>query len=133
MRRTTGEVLSAPSDRVNSAKNEDYGDCNRSVKMKVIKALLDAWKQQGHRVLLFCQTRQMLDILESFVASQKYVYSRMDGETPVKNRIAMVDESNKTPAMFVVLLTTKVGGLGINLTGADRVVIYDPDWAAEST
>ncbi|TPX33997.1 hypothetical protein SmJEL517_g03220 [Synchytrium microbalum] len=115
-------------ERVANSETEEYGDYNRSGKMKVIKALLDTWKQQGHRVLLFCQTRQMLDILEKFVISQHLVYRRMDGDTAVKNRIAMVDEFNETPSIFVFLLTTKVGGLGINLTGANRVIIYDPDW-----
>ena len=52
----------------------------------------------------------------------------MDGNTAIKNRIEMVDEFNATSSILVFLLTTKVGGLGINLTGANRVIIYDPDW-----
>ncbi|RKO85515.1 hypothetical protein BDK51DRAFT_32338, partial [Blyttiomyces helicus] len=52
----------------------------------------------------------------------------MDGTTAVKNRIAMVDEFNDNPSIYVFLLTTKVGGLGINLTGANRLIIFDPDW-----
>ena len=52
----------------------------------------------------------------------------MDGATPIRNRIAMVDEFNDKKDLFVFLLTTKVGGLGINLTGANRIIIFDPDW-----
>lgn len=52
----------------------------------------------------------------------------MDGTTPVKDRMSLVDRFNCTRSVYIFLLTTKVGGLGVNLTGADRVVIYDPDW-----
>jgi DNA excision repair protein ERCC-6 len=70
----------------------------------------------------------MCDILESLIRNQGFQYRRMDGNTPIRNRIAMVDEFNHQTSIQVFLLTTKVGGLGINLTGANRVVIYDPDW-----
>ena len=52
----------------------------------------------------------------------------MDGTTTVDQRMPLVDEFNHTPDIFIFLLTTKVGGLGINLTGANRVIIFDPDW-----
>ncbi|KAL0145871.1 DNA dependent ATPase [Mucor lusitanicus] len=106
----------------------DYGNPERSGKMIVVRALLKMWKQQQHRVLLFCQTRQMLDILEIMMKRSHYRYLRMDGTTPVGQRIAMVNEFNTVPDIFVFLLTTKVGGLGLNLTGADRVILFDPDW-----
>ena len=71
----------------------------------------------------------MLDILERYVRSIKGIkYRRMDGNTPIQLRQSLVDEFNNDPNLHVFLLTTKVGGLGINLTGADRVIIYDPDW-----
>ncbi len=53
---------------------------------------------------------------------------RMDGTSTISKRMGMVDEYNSNSEVFIFLLTTKVGGLGINLTGADRVLIYDPDW-----
>ncbi|KAI8604269.1 DNA repair and recombination protein RAD26 [Dissophora ornata] len=106
----------------------DYGHCSRSGKMVVVKALLQMWQKEKHRVLLFSQTRTMLDILEKFIKSEDYVYRRMDGTTPIKNRMGLVDEFNARDDIFVFLLTTKVGGLGVNLTGADRVIIFDPDW-----
>ncbi|TPX58429.1 hypothetical protein PhCBS80983_g03115 [Powellomyces hirtus] len=115
-------------ERLQSEHKEDYGAVSRSGKMKVVQALLKMWKRQGHRTLLFCQTRQMQDILQKFIEREGHTYRRMDGTTPIKNRIAMVDEFNGNPSIYLFLLTTKVGGLGINLTGANRIVIFDPDW-----
>lgn len=107
----------------------DYGVPEKSGKMKVVGSLLELWKETGHKALLFAQHRIMLDILEKFVRSmQGMKYRRMDGNTPIQARQSMVDEFNTDPDLHVFLLTTKVGGLGVNLTGADRVIIYDPDW-----
>ncbi len=106
-----------------------YGSGAQSGKMQVVKALLELWKEQGQKTLLFAQHRIMLDILERFIRSlQGFTYRRMDGTTPIHSRQGMVDEFNNNPEVHVFLLTTKVGGLGINLTGANRVIIYDPDW-----
>jgi DNA excision repair protein ERCC-6 len=96
--------------------------------MKVVQALLNMWKKQGHKALLFCQTRQMQDILEKTVKREGYSYLRMDGTTPIKDRSRLVDMFNETDDIFLFLLTTKVGGLGINLMGANRIILYDPDW-----
>ncbi|PCH07198.1 SNF2-related [Penicillium occitanis (nom. inval.)] len=106
-----------------------YGDPSKSGKMQVVKALLELWKDTGHKTLLFAQHRIMLNILEKFVNTLSgFNYRRMDGETPIHRRQLLVDEFNNSPDIHVFLLTTKVGGLGVNLTGADRVIIYDPDW-----
>ena len=56
----------------------------------------------------------------------------MDGTTPVDTRQSRIDEFNSDPSLFVFLLTTRVGGIGICLQGADRVLIYDPDWNPSS-
>ncbi|KAK5714940.1 DNA repair protein rhp26 [Elasticomyces elasticus] len=108
----------------------NYGMGNKSGKMQVVKALLEIWKRDGHKTLLFAQHRIMLDILEGFVRGLPggFKYRRMDGNTSIKDRQDLVDEFNRDPDLHVFLLTTKVGGLGVNLTGADRVIIYDPDW-----
>jgi DNA excision repair protein ERCC-6 len=107
----------------------DYGNPNKSGKMQVVKELLSLWKKGGHKTLLFAQHRIMLDILQKFLDGFKDInYRRMDGETPIKDRQNLVDEFNTDPKLHVFLLTTKVGGLGVNLTGANRVIIYDPDW-----
>lgn len=113
---------------------KDYGVYEKSGKMVVLHSLLPQWQQQGHKTLLFCQTRQMLNILESFLQEMRradgtpFNYLRMDGTTPIAIRQQLVDRFNLEPTMDLFLLTTKVGGLGVNLTGADRVIIYDPDW-----
>ncbi|KAL8146962.1 protein CHROMATIN REMODELING 8 [Apium graveolens] len=115
-------------EREHSYGNPDYGNPERSGKMKVVAEVLKVWKQQGHRVLLFAQTQQMLDILESFLIACCYTYRRMDGITPVRQRMTLIDEFNNSDEVFIFILTTKVGGLGTNLTGANRVIIFDPDW-----
>lgn len=107
----------------------NYGSGVKSGKMQVVKALLEIWRRNGHKTLLFAQHRIMLDILEKFIQGMPgFQYRRMDGNTSIKDRQDLVDEFNRDPELHVFLLTTKVGGLGVNLTGADRVIIYDPDW-----
>jgi DNA excision repair protein ERCC-6 len=70
----------------------------------------------------------MLDILEKFIQELGMSYKRMDGDSNIKSRMSKIDEFNRNAKIFCFLLTTKVGGLGTNLTGANRVIIYDPDW-----
>ena len=70
---------------------------------------------QGHRALVFAQTRQVLDILEAHVQRRGWPYRRMDGVLPIKQRLTLIDEYNADASIYVFLLTTKVGGLGINL------------------
>ncbi|XP_078055765.1 DNA excision repair protein ERCC-6 [Mustelus asterias] len=109
-------------------EEEHFGYWKRSGKMIVVDALLKLWHKQGHRVLLFSQSRQMLDILEVFVRNLGYSYLKMDGTTAVGSRQTLISRYNENSSIFVFLLTTRVGGLGVNLTGANRVIIYDPDW-----
>lgn len=115
-------------EREQGSAHPDYGNPERSGKLVVLAQILDLWKTQGHRVLLFSQTQQMLDIIENYVTAKGFVYRRMDGNTPVKQRMALIDEFNEGDHVFIFILTTKVGGLGTNLIGANRVVIFDPDW-----
>ncbi|XP_018364365.1 PREDICTED: DNA excision repair protein ERCC-6-like [Trachymyrmex cornetzi] len=107
---------------------EKFGYYKRAGKMIVVRSLLKIWQKQGHRVLLFTQGRQMMHILESLLIREKYTYLRMDGTTAMSQRQQTIQKFNNDSSYFVFLLTTRVGGLGINLTGANRVVIYDPDW-----
>ncbi|KAJ4462066.1 putative DNA repair and recombination protein RAD26 [Paratrimastix pyriformis] len=106
----------------------DFGDWRKSGKLRVVADVLALWHKNKHRVLLFSQTRQMLDIIEQFVESLNYTYLRMDGNTSIKQRQTLMTKYNKEESIFLFLLTTRVGGVGVNLTGADRVLIYDPDW-----
>ncbi|XP_007936801.1 DNA excision repair protein ERCC-6 [Orycteropus afer afer] len=114
-----------PNDEL---KEDQFGYWKRSGKMIVVESLLKIWYKQGQRVLLFSQSRQMLDILEVFLRAQKYSYLKMDGTTTIASRQPLITRYNEDSSIFVFLLTTRVGGIGVNLTGANRVIIYDPDW-----
>ena len=92
--------------------------------MIVIEALLRLWKKQGHKVLLFTQSRQMLALLVRFVQSEGYSYIKMDGGTAIGSRQTLVDKFNSSPDLFCFLLTTKVGGLGVNLTGKSEALFF---------
>ncbi|XP_051474704.1 DNA excision repair protein ERCC-6 isoform X2 [Apus apus] len=107
---------------------DQFGYWKRSGKMIVVESLLKIWHKQGHRVLFFTQSRQMLQILEVFVRDRNYSYLRMDGTTTIASRQPLITRYNEDKSIFIFLLTTRVGGIGVNLTGADRVIIYDPDW-----
>ncbi len=104
------------------------GFYKRSGKMVVVDTLLKLWKKQESRVLLFSQSRQMLDILEHYLLDMEYEYRRMDGSTNAASRAGIVNEFNSNKDIFVFLLTTKVGGIGLNLIGANKIIIFDPDW-----
>ncbi|KAK0615028.1 chromatin-remodeling complex ATPase-like protein [Bombardia bombarda] len=98
-------------------------------KMIVLDKLLKRLKKQGSRVLIFSQMSRLLDILEDYCVFRQYKYCRIDGGTAHEDRIAAIDDYNKPDSeKFVFLLTTRAGGLGINLTSADIVVLYDSDW-----
>ncbi|KAJ4302583.1 chromatin remodeling complex Adenosinetriphosphatase [Collariella sp. IMI 366227] len=100
-----------------------------SGKMLVLDKLLKRLQKQGSRVLIFSQMSRLLDILEDYCVFRQYKYCRIDGSTAHEDRIAAIDEYNKPGSeKFVFLLTTRAGGLGINLTTADIVVLYDSDW-----
>ncbi|KAI5821085.1 SNF2 family N-terminal domain-containing protein [Pyronema omphalodes] len=108
---------------------KDYGKEELSGKMLVTKGMLMHWKIEGHRTLLFSQSTQILDMLERNISRYPgFKCRRMDGKTPIPQRQLLVDEFNNDSSIDVFLLTTRVGGLGLNLTGADRVIIFDPDW-----
>merc|ERR1712194_248116 len=100
----------------------------RSGKLQVLQKILPLWKQKDHKVLIFCQWTKMLTIIQQFIIDQEWNFFRMDGKTSVSNRQNLVDKFNNDPEVFVMLLTTRTGGVGLNLTGADKIIIYDPDW-----
>lgn len=98
-------------------------------KMSILDKLLARMQKQGSRVLIFSQMSRVLDILEDYCVFREYNYCRIDGTTAHEDRIAAIDDYNKPDSdKFVFLLTTRAGGLGINLTSADIVVLYDSDW-----
>lgn len=102
---------------------------DNSGKMVILDKLLKKMKERGSRVLIFSQMSRMLDILEDYCLFRSYKYCRIDGSSLHEDRIAAIDEYNKPDSdKFIFLLTTRAGGLGINLTSADIVVLFDSDW-----
>ncbi|EPZ34649.1 hypothetical protein ROZALSC1DRAFT_27044 [Rozella allomycis CSF55] len=100
-----------------------------SGKMIVLDKLLKKMRDNGSRVLIFSQMSRVLDILEDYCNYRGYECCRIDGQTPHEERIEAIEEYNKpNSSKFVFLLTTRAGGLGINLATADVVVLYDSDW-----
>ncbi|KAM6515319.1 DNA repair protein rhp26 [Fusarium solani] len=107
----------------------DFGNPKLSAKLQLTKDLLQkVMIPNGHKTLLFSQGKQMLNIIEKCIRECDISYVRMDGETPVDQRQPMIDKFNEDPNIHVFLMTTRTGGLGTNLTGADRIIIFDPDW-----
>ncbi|XP_030563602.1 chromatin-remodeling complex ATPase chain Iswi-like [Drosophila novamexicana] len=102
---------------------------NDSGKMIILDKLLPKLQKQGSRVLIFSQMTRMLDILEDYCAWRNYNYCRLDGKTAHEDRNQMIQEYNmEKSTKFIFLLSTRAGGLGINLATADVVIIYDSDW-----
>ncbi|KAH7616623.1 hypothetical protein Ndes2526B_g08720 [Nannochloris sp. 'desiccata'] len=100
-----------------------------SGKMVLLDKLLPKLKSRGSRVLIFSQMTRMIDILEDYCMYRGYGYCRIDGNTSGDDRESQIDDYNSEGSdKFVFLLSTRAGGLGINLYTADIVVLYDSDW-----
>ncbi|KAG4208213.1 hypothetical protein ERO13_A03G115900v2 [Gossypium hirsutum] len=99
-----------------------------SAKCQALAELLPSLKRSGHRVLIFSQWTSMLDILEWTLDVIGVTYRRLDGSTQVTDRQTIVDDFNNDTSIFACLLSTRAGGQGLNLTGADTVVIHDLDF-----
>ncbi|KAF8894499.1 SNF2 chromatin remodeling protein [Infundibulicybe gibba] len=104
-------------------------DTGKSELIDTIPEANEAFSQ--HRVLIFCQMKQMLDIIETDLFKQhmpSVTYMRLDGGTDATKRHAIVQTFNTDPSIDCLLLTTHVGGLGLTLTGADTVIFVEHDW-----
>jgi DNA helicase INO80 len=99
-----------------------------SGKLGRLDALLKELKAGGHRVLLYFQMTRMIDLMEEYLTYRQYKYCRLDGSTKLEDRRDTVTDFQNDPSIFVFLLSTRAGGLGINLTSADTVIFYDSDW-----
>ncbi|KAK9240000.1 SNF2 family N-terminal domain-containing protein [Lipomyces kononenkoae] len=100
-------------------------DCGKLQRLAVLLRDLSAG---GHRALIFTQMTRVLDVLEQFLNIHGYRYMRLDGATKIEQRQIMTEKFNADPKIAVFILSTRSGGLGINLTGADTVIFYDSDW-----
>ena len=99
-----------------------------SGKLARLDQLLRELKEGGHRVLLYFQMTRMIDLMEEYLTYRNYKYCRLDGSTKLEDRRDTVADFQTRPEIFVFLLSTRAGGLGINLTSADTVIFYDSDW-----
>ncbi|KAJ8040811.1 DNA excision repair protein ERCC-6-like 2 [Holothuria leucospilota] len=98
-------------------------------KMMILERLLEMFKKERSKVLLFSYyTKVLLDILETYLRSTDNIYFRLDGKTPASERQRLVRDFNQDPDVFIFLISTKAGGMGLNLTGANVVIIFDPNW-----
>lgn len=100
-------------------------DCG---KLQKLDKLLRELGSGGHRALIFTQMTRVLDVLETFLNMHGHRYLRLDGATKVEQRQMMTDHFNNDKRILCFILSTRSGGLGINLTGADTVIFYDSDW-----
>ncbi|KAI9835442.1 MAG: hypothetical protein M1819_002360 [Sarea resinae] len=100
-------------------------DCG---KLQRLDTLLRDLQAGGHRALIFTQMTKVLDILEQFLNIHGHRYLRLDGATKVEQRQILTERFNNDPRILAFILSSRSGGLGINLTGADTVIFYDLDW-----
>ncbi|CAH0404772.1 unnamed protein product [Chilo suppressalis] len=131
-------LLNGAEDQIQFDYKQTYGEdkeayykalIQSSGKMVLVDKLLPKLKAGGHRVLIFSQMVRCLDILEDYLLFRKYPFERIDGRIRGNLRQEAIDRFSKPDSdRFVFLLCTKAGGLGINLTAADTVIIYDSDW-----
>merc|ERR1712029_1263414 len=91
--------------------------------------MLNELKKRGHKTLIFSQFGQvMLNILGDYLGQWGHKFSRLDGSMDFDKRQENIDRFNTDPEVCVFILSTRAGGLGINLTSADTIVLYDSDW-----
>ena len=120
------------------AYGEDYDEIRRLCsigdqtslcgKLSVLKSILEKMRRAHRKVLLFSHGTRTLDLLESFLRSEKFSWERMDGTVPVMYRQKLVDKFSLNPSKLVFLLSIKASSLGFNLPSASAVVLFEPDW-----
>ncbi|KAK3995140.1 switch 2 [Cladorrhinum sp. PSN332] len=97
-------------------------------KWKILRKLLRFWHENGDKVLVFSHSVRLLRILQHLFHNTSYNVSFLDGSLSYEDRQKVVDEFNTDPLQFVFLISTKAGGVGLNITSANKVVIFDPHW-----
>ncbi|GAO50166.1 hypothetical protein G7K_4300-t1 [Saitoella complicata NRRL Y-17804] len=107
---------------INSADPELCG------KWKVLEKLLAHWYAEGSKVLIFSYSTRLLGMLNDLMMRLHYTYCYLDGSMPLDARTDVVDKFNSDPHQFAFLISTKAGGVGLNIVSANKVVIFDPNW-----
>ncbi|KAK9068214.1 hypothetical protein SSX86_012325 [Deinandra increscens subsp. villosa] len=112
------------ADKYDIQENHDVLSC----KISFIVSLLDNLIPEGHNVLIFSQTRKMLNLIQDTLNARGYKFLRIDGTTKASDRLKIVNDFQEGVGAPIFLLTSQVGGLGLTLTKADRVIVVDPAW-----
>ncbi|KAG9056060.1 putative DNA helicase ino80 [Serendipita sp. 407] len=126
-----GLISSSPSVQLPSAQMhapEPKRLIFDSGKLAMLDNLLGELKGKGHRCLIYFQMTRMIDLMEEYMIFRQYKYLRLDGDTRLEDRRDMVMDWQQRDDIFCFLLSTRAGGLGINLTAADTVIFYECDW-----
>lgn len=122
-------LVHCPLDSVGLPKIDN--DLIRSSgKLLVLDAMLAKLHARGHKVLLFSTMTMILDMIEDYLSLRDYNYVRLDGRIKIEERSENIKAFNNDPNMFLFLISTRAGGVGLNLASADTVIIYDSDWVS---
>ncbi|NXA53909.1 ER6L2 protein, partial [Nothocercus julius] len=131
IKRVCNQVFSSFPDFVQLSKDaafETISDPKYSGKMKVLQQLLNHFRKNKDKVLLFSFSTKLLDVLEQYCMASGLDYRRLDGNTKSEDRIRIVREFNGTQEINICLVSTMAGGLGLNFVGANVVILFDPTW-----
>ncbi|KAG6895585.1 hypothetical protein C0992_000500 [Termitomyces sp. T32_za158] len=122
-------LFESVEDRVSPSGFIDEKLVRTSGKLELLSRILPKFFSTGHRVLIFFQMTKVMDIMEDFLKMMKWAYLRLDGGTKTEERASFVQLFNATNSEYkVFILSTRAGGLGLNLQTADTVIIFDSDW-----
>eukprot|EP01033_Poteriospumella_lacustris_P003447 gene3447-2545_t len=125
-------LANSGKDSTEKVEKDSSGTLYDSPKMDHLRTLLPQLQDEGHRMLIFSQWTRLLDLLEVLLQDMGMDFLRLDGSTPIKERQERIDLFNADTSISVFLLSTKAGGLGINLTSADTVILHDLDFNPEN-
>lgn len=129
LKKTCNHPFLFPNAEDSSTNNHTEAIVKNSGKMILLDKLLKKLKETGHRVLIFSQMVRMLDIMQDYLSGRGYTYQRLDGSMSRASRQTAMESFNAENSKdFCFLLSTRAGGLGINLSTADTVIIFDSDW-----
>lgn len=121
-------LIECPLEEGTLLRKVDEQLVTSSGKMMMLDQMLPKLIQREHKVLIFSQWTSLMDILEDYCIMRNFGYSRLDGQMKIVNRQEEIAKFESNPSVRVFLLSTRAGGLGLNLAMADTVIIYDSDW-----
>ncbi|GMF03118.1 unnamed protein product [Ambrosiozyma monospora] len=122
-------VFEAVEDTINPSRENNNLIWRVSGKFELLDRILPKLQATGHRVLMFFQMTQVMDIMQDFLYYRGMQFMRLDGDTKADERTTLLKQFNADDSpYFVFLLSTRAGGLGLNLQTADTVIIFDTDW-----